>query len=284
MPFIGVRISWLMAARKRDLARFGGLRLVAGLGKLRLRIAPVGHVAPDALHLEARPVGGGHEPLLPLDPARTARRAHLLRVALVADLVRGRERLQPGVVERLDLQGRAESLLGREPELGEESLVGEGQAAAFVAAQDHVLLRIEQRAVALLVLVELPLQVLELLEAALQAHADVMRLERRRFGFLRSAAVEHEVERDETEPDADQREGLYERRRSRREHGGNDQEDERSGERQPCCDRPCIEPVARLAHFTLGGPGHDTGGRRTGSLLAHACANPVTLDDRASQT
>ncbi len=58
MPFIGVRISWLIAARKRLLARLARLRLIARLGQLRLGAALLGDVAADALHLEAGAAGG----------------------------------------------------------------------------------------------------------------------------------------------------------------------------------------------------------------------------------
>ena len=49
MPFSGVRISWLAIARKRDLARLGGVGLVARLGQRALGLGAVGDVAADAL-------------------------------------------------------------------------------------------------------------------------------------------------------------------------------------------------------------------------------------------
>ena len=60
-----------------------------------------------------------------------------------------------------------------EPEQPAEGLVDEGQTALGVAAQDDVGLVVEQVAVAGLVLADLPLDVLERLEPALQALADV---------------------------------------------------------------------------------------------------------------
>ena len=57
MPFIGVRISWLIEARKRDLAWLALIRLVARLGERELHRALLGDVVADALHLAEAPVG-----------------------------------------------------------------------------------------------------------------------------------------------------------------------------------------------------------------------------------
>ena len=59
MPFIGVRISWLMAARKRDLARLAASACLRASLQLRLGAAPLRDVAAEALHLgdAASPAG-----------------------------------------------------------------------------------------------------------------------------------------------------------------------------------------------------------------------------------
>jgi hypothetical protein len=44
---MGVRISWLMSARKADLAREASSASVAGGGELELALAALGHVTAD---------------------------------------------------------------------------------------------------------------------------------------------------------------------------------------------------------------------------------------------
>ena len=67
----------------------------------------------------------------------------------------------------------AQDVPALEPEHPAEGLVDEGQPAVGVAPQDHVGLAVEQIAVARFVLANLPLDILERLEAALEAIADV---------------------------------------------------------------------------------------------------------------
>ena len=90
MPFSGVRISWLAIARKRDLARLGGIGLVAGLGQRAFAFGAIGDVAADALHFR-RPAGiVADEALAPRDPARAERAGDLLVVNRGCRSVRAR--------------------------------------------------------------------------------------------------------------------------------------------------------------------------------------------------
>ena len=67
------------------------------------------------------------------------------------------------------LPGTAEDVLGRDAEHPAERLVDVGQPALAVAARDHVLLGIEQIAIAGLALAQLPDHVLQFLDAAVDA-------------------------------------------------------------------------------------------------------------------
>ena len=116
---------------------------------------------------------GRHDVLLPFEPARPGARLDLLHVALLA------QRERPERAAR-SCRRRARSARtpgpghpALEPEHPAERLVDEGQPALGVAPQDHVGLVVEQIAVARFVLADLPLDVLERLEAALETIADV---------------------------------------------------------------------------------------------------------------
>ncbi len=63
MPFIGVRISWLMLARNWLLARLAASACFLGSQQLGLRPLALGDVAQDGLHHHSIPVaiGAGSE-------------------------------------------------------------------------------------------------------------------------------------------------------------------------------------------------------------------------------
>ncbi len=166
MPFIGVRISWLMAARKRPLARLADFGLVSRLRKLHVRAPLLGDIAADALHLEAAPVWRGDELLLPLDPAGAGRSQCMLDETLVADGGGDGQRLDSGRLAQFQLERLAENFIGLRRKHIEESLVGESQIARRVAPNDGAALTIEQGAIARLVLAQLPPNILQLLEVA----------------------------------------------------------------------------------------------------------------------
>ena len=171
--------------RRADLVAHGGQEARLGaVGRLRL-LARLASARPRsrAASVMSRPrhctsgtaaSAAGHGVLLPLEPARpgassrsparSAAGAARAPGASGADHVAGEHARArtPGPARRRRSQ----------PEHPAERLVDEGQPALGVAAQDDVGLVVEQIAVARLVLADLPLDVLELLEAALEALAD----------------------------------------------------------------------------------------------------------------
>ena len=140
MPFIGVRISWLMA---REEARLGAV------GCLRLACAPpCSSASAQASSVMSRPrhctsgdrrLAGRHGVLLPLEPAWPARRLDLLHVALLAQRAARRQR-RHGIAGRDamgETGGRARCSRSR-PNTPQKASVDEGQAALGVAPQDNV--------------------------------------------------------------------------------------------------------------------------------------------------
>ena len=173
MPFIGVRISWLMAARKRDLARLAAsacLRASVSSASERRRSVMS---RPRHCTSETAALAGRDGVLLPLEPARAARRLDLLHVALLAQRAAGRQRgcLVAGEHARARTAGRARRC-ARAPNTRQKAWLTKVRRPSRIAAQDHVRLVVEQIAVARLVLADLPLDVLELLEPPLEALAD----------------------------------------------------------------------------------------------------------------
>ena len=173
--------------KEARLGAIGGLGLPARLGQLGLGETRLGDVAALRLHLRHRPVRGGHDVLLPLEPARTGGSFDLLHIALVADHRARSQRPRPLAREHVRPKGLAEHGRALAPEHAAERLVDEGQAAFGVAPQDHVGLVVEQVAIARLVLPDLPLQVLELFQALLEAIADA----REAFEFGGQIAIGH---------------------------------------------------------------------------------------------
>ena len=57
MPFIGVRISWLMLARNSLLARLAASAASRGAAAVLLRPLPLGHVPEDRLRPDHRAPG-----------------------------------------------------------------------------------------------------------------------------------------------------------------------------------------------------------------------------------
>ena len=173
MPFIGVRISWLMAARKRDLARLAAsacLRASRSSASVRRRSVMS---RPEALHLGDGGLAGRYGVLLPLEPARArARSRSPARSAAGAASPPGASGRRLVAGEHAGREGAPEHGAALEAEHPAEGLVDEGQAALRVAAQDDVGLVVQQIAVAGLVLADLPLDVLERLEPPLEALAD----------------------------------------------------------------------------------------------------------------
>ena len=111
--------------------------------------------------------------LLPLEPARACGRLDLLHVALMADR---RARAPAGSPRRRQTRAGGRAARARRcalaPEHAAERLVHEREPPFGIAAQDDVGLIVEQIAIARLVLADLPLQVLELLQAPLEPVAD----------------------------------------------------------------------------------------------------------------
>ena len=143
MPFIGVRISWLIAARKRALGAIGGLGLIARLGKLRVGAALLGNVAADALHFEAIAARRRDKLFLPFDPPRAGRGQRVLHKALMANVGGNGKRLGVVFLAHLDGEWLAEDFIPSGAEHIEERLIGERQLAGLVAPDDRFVLRVE---------------------------------------------------------------------------------------------------------------------------------------------
>ncbi len=159
---------------KSRLGAVGRLRLLARFLELGLRASPLGDVAPQALNLvHGRATRGRHRVLLPLEPARAARSLDLLNIALLAQGASGSQRGGPLARQHAGREAVSEHRTASQPEHLAERLVDERQAAFAVATDDHIGLVVEQIAIARLVLTDFPLQVLELLETALEALTDV---------------------------------------------------------------------------------------------------------------
>ena len=94
---------------------------------------------------------------------------------------------------------------------------------AGIAPRYHELLRVEQRPVARLVLVELPPHVLQLLQAALESLPDLVHGSRRSARAVLRARHEGEMQGDETEGEAQKRKREYGARRERARHDGEQQ-------------------------------------------------------------
>ncbi len=153
----------------------------------------------------------------------------VLHEALMADVVGDESGSVPLVLAHLDGEWLAEDFVGRDAEHVEERLVGERQLAGFVAPDDRLVLRVEQRAIARLVLVELPLRVLQLLQAPLDARAHA--------GSMRSAPEcvgrpESEMEGDEPEADAERDKDLQCGQRAGQQREGSEQA-RQAGEQHP---------------------------------------------------
>ena len=80
-PFIGVRISWLMVARKPDLARLACFGIVARFGQRLFQRLALGDVAADALHFDQAAMGIAHREIFPGDPAIALGGLHMLVIA-----------------------------------------------------------------------------------------------------------------------------------------------------------------------------------------------------------
>ena len=169
MPFIGVRISWLMAARKRDLARLAASAcLRASLSSASARRSSVISRPRHCTSGRAR-FAHRHGVLFPLEPAWTGGGVDLLYVALLPQCASGCQRRRRVAGQDPVGEGAAEHLIPLETEDPTERLIDETQPALGVAAQDHVGLIVEQIPVAGFVFPDLPLQILELLQAAFEA-------------------------------------------------------------------------------------------------------------------
>ncbi len=110
--------------------------------------------------------------LLPLEPARACGRFDLLHVALMADRRARSQRARLVAGKYARTKGLAQDGGALVPEHTAEGLVDERQPPFGIAAQDDIGLVVEQVAIARLVLADLPLEVLELLQAALEPVAD----------------------------------------------------------------------------------------------------------------
>ena len=146
-------------------ARLGAVRgfgLIAGIGQRALGADAVGDVAADALHLAG--MIGAHGDFPPGDPARTIGRGDFLVVD--ARAVGERRGLA------LRLHGKRE--VGAQQRLawaaGEraERVVGVGDRALAVAANDDVALRLEKALGAFLRFLEFPVAVFRLVETPLK--------------------------------------------------------------------------------------------------------------------
>jgi hypothetical protein len=213
-----------------------------------------------------------------------------LREAALAHLVRGGERLGPLAFHHLDPERLAEHVVSGEREFAEERLVRERQPAGVVAAQDHVVLRVEQAAVARLVIPQFPLQVLQVLEPPLEPGRDAA--DTGRFGLrpLRCPRQHREVNREEPEREPeDRKDGDGGRRHLRHEYRGEQRQQRRRhrhARRQGTAQRPDTEAIAherahrarkvmrggrRCAGALHGARSRLVRGRRIVLLVTHAC-------------
>ena len=132
-PFIGVRISWLMVARKPDLARLAGFGLVARFGDGVFQRLALGDVAPDALHFDQAAGAVAHRVIFPGDPAPAIGGADMLVVAHagVAGLQarEAAEQRRAAVGMQFGREGPADGALRVQAEQLEEGVVAIGQPA-----------------------------------------------------------------------------------------------------------------------------------------------------------
>ena len=206
-----------MAARKRPLARFADFGLVARLGKLQVGAPLLSDIAADALHLEAAAMGRSDELLLPLDPARARRGHDVVDETLVADGGGDGQRLDIGRLAQLQLERLAEDFIGLGGKHVEEGFVGESQIARRIAPNDGTALAVEQGTIARLVLAQLPPRILQLLDVASRRRL-ALACNRRRPRDAR----EREMQRGETESDAESGENLPRGERTRQQHERSD--------------------------------------------------------------
>src|SRR5438094_4085956 len=109
--------------------------MVAGVGARLLGLDPIGDVAADALHLGAGRTA--HRDFAPRDPARTvAARDPLVVGAGAVSRDRARAFFEHGERER-----RADDLVARAAAERAEGVVGVGDAAGTIAADNRVALR-----------------------------------------------------------------------------------------------------------------------------------------------
>src|SRR5262249_51043707 len=165
MPFIGVRISWLIAARNRDLARLAASACL----RASLRSASVrrGSVMSRPEHCTSEMLAS---------PATTACSSHSNqrgpRAVSICCAYRGGRQGSRGVAgEHARREEAPQHPAALDPGGSTEGLIDEGQATLCVAPQNDIGLVVQEIAIARLVVAELPLDVLARLETALQARA-----------------------------------------------------------------------------------------------------------------
>ncbi len=176
MPFMGVRISWLMVARKRDLARLPASARSRASSSYFAGATALGDVAADALHFFARAGDRRYVLLLPFDPALTGVGLHQFDEAAASQIVLRVGSPRTFASENIRREGLADDLMGIDAEYPAERLVDESQPALGIAPQDHVVLAVEKIAVECLVFRDLPLQILELFDAPLDTAAKLHEL------------------------------------------------------------------------------------------------------------
>jgi hypothetical protein len=201
-PFMGVRISWLIVARK---PRF---RPVARDGDCLFERLALGDVAPDALDFHDRAARIADGEILPRNPAPAIDGSHLLVVAHAAFArLQSREAaeiLRMAVGMQFRREGLSDHLDGLEPKELEESIVAVAEAAVGQTTEDRIALRIDEALIARFALMQLGVHRRGVAQRLLQAGArdlHLRRLRRKQFALLTCCGegVQHEAKDREDE-------------------------------------------------------------------------------------
>ncbi len=166
MPFIGVLISWLMEARKRDLAWLAVIAWSRASASAS-SAARCSVMSRPTLWISLTPPSWPADgEVLPHEPARARRRSTSSTTRLFRSEPPLGEVLLVAIVENREMEHLAERRLALHAEGPAEGVVDEGQPLVGIAAQDDVALMVEQVAIARFALAHLPLQILEGLQGS----------------------------------------------------------------------------------------------------------------------